>query len=138
MEQNILKTVELKTTQKRRLLLLLLQKQQRPTTAEELYEKVKPLVAINLSTVYRNLNTLTEKGILSRSISQDGKAYYSLLSQGHGHRLFCTSCNDIISIDSCPLGELQEKLEKETGYRILDHSLEFKGLCPKCLSKIDK
>lgn len=138
MEQNILKAVELKTTQKRRLLLLFLQKQQRPATAEDLYEKVKPLVAINLSTVYRNLNTLTEKGILTRSIRQDGKAYYSLPSQGHGHRLFCTSCNAVVSIDACPLGELQEKLEKETGYRILDHSLEFKGLCPKCVAKIDE
>lgn len=135
MEPNIFKTADIKSTQKRRLLLLLLQKQQRPMTAEDLYEKAKLLVSINPSTVYRNLNTLTEKGVLSRTIRQNGKAYYTFISHVHCHRLICTSCNDIISVESCPLGELQETLEQETGYQILEHSLEFKGICPECRSK---
>lgn len=133
MEQNILKTAALKSTEKRKLLLLLLQKQQRPATAEELYEKAKPLVQMNLSTVYRNLNTLTEKGILIKSVRQDGKAYYALPQKDHCHSLVCTACGQKIPIDFCPLSELEEQLEIQTGFQILDHALEFRGLCPQCL-----
>lgn len=78
MEQNILKNAALKSTKKRQLLLFLLQKQARPMTAEELHELAEPILPMNTSTVYRTLNTLTEKEILIRSVRQDGKAYYAL------------------------------------------------------------
>ena len=78
MEQNILKNAALKSTKKRQVLLLLLQKQARPMTAEELHALAEPILPMNVSTVYRTLNTLTEKKILIRSVRQDGKAYYAL------------------------------------------------------------
>ena len=70
MEQNILKNAALKSTKKRQLLLFLLQKQARPMTAEELHELAEPILPMNTSTVYRTLNTLTEKEILIRSVRQ--------------------------------------------------------------------
>lgn len=63
MEQNILKNAALKSTKKRQVLLLLLQKQARPMTAEELHALAEPILPMNVSTVYRTLNTLTEKKI---------------------------------------------------------------------------
>ena len=63
MEQNILKKAELKTTKKRQMLLFLLQKHARPMTAEELHEIANNILPMNVSTVYRTLNTLTEKDI---------------------------------------------------------------------------
>ncbi|MBQ7085289.1 MAG: transcriptional repressor, partial [Anaerotignum sp.] len=83
MEQNILKKAELKTTKKRQMLLFLLQKHARPMTAEELHEIANNILPMNVSTVYRTLNTLTEKDILIRSVRQDGKAYYSLPKKDH-------------------------------------------------------
>ena len=78
MEQNILKNDRPEIHKKRQLLLFLLQKQARPMTAEELHELAEPILPMNTSTVYRTLNTLTEKEILIRSVRQDGKAYYAL------------------------------------------------------------
>lgn len=135
MEQNLLKQAELKTTKKRQLLLFLLQKQTHPATAEELHEMAKSILPINLSTVYRTLNALTEKGILIRSIRQDGKAYYAIAKKDHAHHLLCNHCGKVIPIDTCPLSELEEKLEETTGFRITGHSLEFAGLCPQCLKE---
>lgn len=137
MEQNILKKAELKTTKKRQLLLFLLQKQARPMTAEELHETANNILPMNVSTVYRTLNTLTEKSILIRSVRQDGKAYYSLPKKDHHHRLVCHLCGKVIPIDTCPLSELEETLENKTGFRITGHSLEFTGLCPDCAEKTD-
>lgn len=135
MEQNILKKAELKTTKKRQILLFLLQKQARPMTAEELHELANNILPINVSTVYRTLNTLTEKGILIRSVRQDGKAYYALPKKDHSHRLVCDLCGKVIPIETCPLSELEETLQEQTGFRITGHSLEFTGLCPDCAKK---
>ena len=135
MEQNLLKNAALKSTKKRRLLLFLLQKQARPMTAEELHALAEPILPMNVSTVYRTLNTLTEKEILIRSVRQDGKAYYALAKKDHFHRLVCDLCGMVIPIDTCPLSELEETLRKKTGFRITGHSLEFTGLCPACAEK---
>ncbi len=135
MEQNILKKAELKTTKKRQMLLFLLQKHGRPMTAEELHEMANHILPMNVSTVYRALNTMTEKDILIRSVRQDGKAYYALPKKGHSHRLVCDLCGKVIPIDTCPLSELEENLQAQTGFRITGHSLEFTGLCPNCAEK---
>ena len=137
MEQNILKKAELKSTKKRQMLLFLLQKQARPMTAEELHEQANNILPMNVSTVYRTLNTLTDKGILVRSVRQDGKAYYALAKKDHYHRLVCDLCGKVIPIDTCPLSELEESLENKTGFRITSHSLEFTGLCPECAEKTE-
>ena len=135
MEQTILKNAALKSTKKRQLLLFLLQKQARAMTAEELHEAANAILSMNVSTVYRTLNTLTEKGILLRSVRQDGKAYYALPKKDHSHRLVCDLCGKIIPIETCPLSELEETLQAKTGFRITGHSLEFTGLCPECNKK---
>ena len=132
MEQNILKNAALKSTKKRQLLLLLLQRQARPMTAEELHELAEPTLPMNVSTVYRTLNTLTEKKILIRSVRQDGKAYYTLAKKDHSHRLICNLCGKVIPVDTCPLSELEETLQASTGFQITGHSLEFTGFCPEC------
>lgn len=138
MEQNILKNAALKSTKKRQMLLFLLQKQSRPMTAEELHEAANAILPMNVSTVYRTLHTLTEKNILIRSVRQDGKAYYALPKKDHSHRLVCDLCGKVIPIDTCPLSELEETLQEKTGFRITGHSLEFTGLCPKCVEKTEE
>lgn len=132
MEQNLLKSASLKATKKRKLLLFLLQKQQRPMTAESLFEQAQPYGPMNLSTVYRTLGALTEKGILLRSVRQDGKAYFSLPEKNHSHQLVCTFCGNTVPVAFCPLGELEESLARETGFQITDHTLSFLGVCPQC------
>ncbi|MBM6829263.1 transcriptional repressor [Anaerotignum lactatifermentans] len=132
MEESLLKSADLKATKKRQLLLSILQQENRAMTAEEVHEKATPLLAMNLSTVYRTLNTLTEKGILSKTQRKDKKAYYALEHHDHHHRLVCTVCKKTIPVDSCPLRELEEDLEQKTGFRITGHTLEFSGICPLC------
>ena len=95
MSQSILKNADLKSTKKRCLLLSILQTEDRAMTAEELLEKATPILPMNASTVYRTLNTLTEKGVLSKSLRKDGKSYFSLEKHDHHHRLVCTVCRKV-------------------------------------------
>ena len=77
-EDDILKAVNLKTTKKRILILSVLNRSIIPLTSEDILEKASKEVNINLSTVYRALNALTEKGILLKQLSNDGKTYYQI------------------------------------------------------------
>lgn len=115
MEQNILKNAALKSTKKRQVLLLLLQKQARPMTAEELHALAEPILPMNVSTVYRTLNTLTERKFSSALSGQDGKAYYSLAKKDHSHRLVCDLCGKVIPVDTCRSSELEENPATENG-----------------------
>ena len=66
--EDILKNGNLKATKHRYAILEVLERNESPVTAEDLYIKLKEQgVSISLSTVYRGLETLHEKGIVIRS-----------------------------------------------------------------------
>lgn len=135
MEETLLKAAHLKSTKKRRLLLSLLKEESHPVTVETFYEKSRPILPMSLSTIYRGLNSLEEKGIVTKIIRQDGKAYYELKKQKHNHTLVCAVCHEKIAVHDCPLQELEETLAEKTGYQITGHHLEFTGICPKCANQ---
>lgn len=130
MKDNVLKSSDLKTTKSRMAILMILEKSPVPMTAEDIYS-IKD-VHMSLSTTYRTLGTLSDKGILLKNLRQDGKTYYQINNHQHKHQLVCTLCNETIPIDDCPLTNLEESLTKQTGFTITGHSLEFSGICPKC------
>ncbi|MHB8062991.1 MAG: Fur family transcriptional regulator [Ruminiclostridium sp.] len=132
MDENIFKSIDLKTTKRRMAILLILENTSVPMTAEDIYSFVVKDVHMSLSTTYRTLGALSEKGILLKNLSQDGKIYYQKNSHQHKHQLICTLCNETIPIDDCPLTKLEENLTEQTGFTITGHSLEFSGICPKC------
>lgn len=138
MNENILKSTDLKTTKRRMAIMIVLEKSLVPMTAEEIYSIVINEVNMSLSTTYRALGTLSEKGILLKNLCQDGKTYYQINNHQHKHQLVCNSCNGVIPIDACPLTKLEENLTKQTGFTITGHSLEFFGICPKCSVLIKK
>lgn len=132
MEAEILKKSGLKSTRQRVRMLELLSEAAVPLTAEELYHTVSGETQVNLSTVYRTLGLLTEKGVLLKTPGQDGRAYYQLNNGAHRHHLICSACHEVVLIDSCPLEELGHRLSETTGYTIIGHSFEFVGICPDC------
>lgn len=136
MNEDILKSTELKNTRRRLAIIDVLEKSQSPMTAEEVYEIVTKDMKMSLSTAYRTLGTLFEKGILLKHLSSDGKTYYQINGHQHKHQLVCTLCNRVVPIDDCPLTNMEENLTKQTGFTITGHSLEFAGICPKCTGRI--
>ena len=133
--KELFKKNDIKNTQQRHMVYSLLKKRKQPISAEEIYQEISGKLdkPINLSTVYRILEVFTEKGILLKSqININGKALYEINHMEHRHHLICIKCNTISPIRGCPLEEYEHDLEKKTGYKILEHNLEIKGICPKC------
>ncbi len=138
MDNNTLKSADLKQTKKRILILSVLETASTPLTAEDIADLTSKDLKMNISTIYRALNALADKNVINKALHQDGKTYYEINNHTHRHSLLCTLCNERISIDACPLESLESHLTSETGYTITGHNLEFFGICPKCAAKKPK
>src|SRR5690554_6767832 len=93
---------------------------------------------IGLATVYRTLELLEGLGLVHRFDYGDGQSRYeiNLSSEDHyHHHLICVNCDDIGEFKDDLLDEIEEKIARETGFRVTDHCLRFFGLCQKCQSK---
>lgn len=103
-------------------------------TAEQVYlELKKGDSGINLSTVYRILNSFVEKHLVAHTrITGGTKGLYEINTHAHHHFLVCTACLRKIEIATCPLDQLEQKMACETGFQIQSHRLELYGTCPEC------
>ncbi|MDD2494128.1 MAG: transcriptional repressor [Tissierellia bacterium] len=138
MIEDLLKKALLKNTKQRHMILSIIKSEKKPVTAEEIYIKLnKNKGNINLSTVYRTLNILSEKNILLKILKEDGTASYQINDNLHNHYITCYKCHNSILIDKCPIKDFSEKISKDTGYVITGHSLQLTGLCPKCSKHVN-
>ena len=133
--ENILRQKNLRITKQRKLILETLLGCNNPISADEIYELIKEDIRVDLSTIYRNLNTLEENEILLKNTNIDGISYYQLNNEKHKHFITCTSCHKKFTIENCPVHSLEEKIEDETGFILTGHNFEFTGICPDCQRK---
>lgn len=126
----ILKQHGLKETKTRVEILELLEKES-PLSAEQIFERLKNN-KLKISSIYRNLSTFSEAGILIRTVGLDNISYYQLNKEQHLHQIHCENCGSIEVIDHGPLIEIEKDIERKTGYKITDHSFEFSGICKDC------
>lgn len=83
-------------------------------------------------TLYRNVESLKEMGLIKQIKLRDRQAYYELSYAPHHHHLICTSCG---KLEDVKVREpvLTKTFLKNHGFtRITDHSLEFFGICGAC------
>lgn len=137
MNSDVLKSASLKATKKRLMIIDIIKSEPSPITADYIYEKLSESLDINLSTVYRALNVMTEKNILIKSIHMDGKTYYQFNDHQHKHELICSMCHRSVDVEDCPFDEISKKISEKTGFVITGHSMEFTGICPSCADKLN-
>lgn len=133
--KELLKAKNLRVTKQRKQILQILEVENNPISAEEIYNKLKDLSNMDLSTIYRNLNILEDKNILLKTTNIDGISYYQLNNDQHKHFVTCNICHKKFLIENCPIHELEDSIEKETGFKITGHNFEFTGICPACQKK---
>lgn len=131
---NLLATFGVRHTRQRCAILQVLLDANVPLSAEHIHERTKEADAnINLSTVYRFVEMLADKNLVTRSFNVElGRSTFELSRPHHCHHLTCTHCGEIAVIHDCPLGDLSVSLEQETGYSITGHRVELLGICPTC------
>lgn len=132
----VIKNNGLRLTRHRKIILEEIINSKAPISAEDIYSCLKAKDDnINLSTVYRTLNTLVGKNILLKNTNLDGIAYFQLNNHKHKHFITCIKCHKKVIIEECPIDEVEKDIENETGFKIKGHSFEFTGICPQCQKK---
>jgi len=95
---NLLKTKELKATPQRISVLKELDKKTHPTLDDLYIALKKENPSMSLATVYKNLATLKEKGVVIEVNVANGKMRYDIFSKPHIH-MICLHCGAIEDID---------------------------------------
>ena len=101
--------------------------------ADELYLRARQRQhSISLSTVYRNLKTFKEQGLVKEHHFDEGcRRYESKPRRGH-HHLVCVDCGRIIEFE-CPVTEsLKAKIAEEQGFQVTEAEVYLAGRCPEC------
>jgi Fur family peroxide stress response transcriptional regulator len=102
-------------------------------SAEKIYERVKPRFPFtSLATIYKTVTLLKKMGeIMELGFVDDSNRYDGIRPYPHPH-LICLKCKKIIDPDIPALSELPQEVAQKTGYRIMNHRLDFFGICPSC------
>ncbi|WP_456431229.1 Fur family transcriptional regulator [Nitratifractor sp.] len=103
---------------------------------DEIYENVlKTHPTLSLATVYKNIVTMVEQGVLVEVPISGRKSKYELKKHEHLH-LICTECgsvtdrqmDEIISADT-------EKIARDSAFRLHGRQVNLYGVCEHCAQK---
>ena len=93
---------------------------------DELYSRVSKVdPKISIATVYRTVKLFEEAGILVKHDFKAGKARYEI-NDDHNHLIDINS-GEIVEFVDKDIEELQKKIAKKLGYKLVDHKLELYG-----------
>ena len=134
-----LKAGGFKLTPRRKAIIRLFSERDTHLTPEQVWNSLKKRFGkLGLPGVYRNLESLSECGILARVQQSDGKKHYGLCPAGnencqhphhHHHHIVCVKCGKVEDIEECALGNAI----KIKGYKVVSHFLQVNGICAGCL-----
>ena len=101
-------------------------------TADLIYDEVRKVVPkISKGTVYRNLKILREDGEISELNLSGTVSRYEGNQENHYH-FRCESCGRVYDLNEPINQELDERIAKNTGFKVKYHQLEFRGICKDC------
>ncbi len=125
-----------KLTPQRLAIVKILSRSEGHPSVEKIYEHLQDnFPTMSLATVYRNvmlmksLGEVLEIGFPDGSNRYDGNKPYT-----HPH-VICIKCKKIVDLDLDSLDEMKKEVALETNFTILNHRLDFFGICSNCMAE---
>lgn len=129
-----LNELNLRATPARVFLMKLLENSEEPLDTQEMIDYLnRKNIKTDPATVFRIVNIFTKKGITKKLQLKEGKFRYELSSRNDHHHLICENCGNIEDISDCNIESLEKDIERKKKFKVKSHSLEFFGICNKCL-----
>jgi Fur family transcriptional regulator, ferric uptake regulator len=122
----------LKDTKQRQQVYKCIKDSRYPLSAIEVYNILKD---VDLATVHRTLNTFVQINLIEWNSFLDEEKKYSLKTKKHIHIITCKKCGKTAMFDTCFIKSFEKDILKKTGYKVLEHQIQFLGLCSLCRSK---
>jgi len=121
----------LRLTTPRRLVLEALFLAEGPVSAEHLADGLK----IDVTSVYRNLETLEQHGLARHVHLGHGPGLYVLVGRGEREFISCERCGAVRTLTPEQLDPVREQIEELFGYQARFTHFPIVGLCPACLTQ---
>lgn len=119
----------LRMTGQRRIIAQVLSAAHDHPDVEEVYRRANKIDRrISLSTVYRTIKTLSEKGIIERHDFGAGRSRYEQASREHHDHLIDIETGRVIEFKNEEIEKIQKLIAKELGFRLVGHRLELFGV----------
>lgn len=113
-------------------ILALLHELHREISAQDIYLELRQREeGMGLATVYRSLEALKREGAVQVRTLASGESLYTCIHCDE-HHITCLNCGRSLSIQECPVQELETQLQQSHNFKVFYHSLEFFGLCDRC------
>jgi Fur family peroxide stress response transcriptional regulator len=101
-------------------------------SAETIYKRVRERYpTISFNTIYKNLETLEELGVVQKVNILHSGARYDMPEQPH-HHFICRRCQKIVDIFDASFRELRKPSVKESTFTIEEWTIQWTGLCAEC------
>lgn len=119
----------LRMTGQRRIIARVLSTAHDHPDVEELHRRAHAIDArISLSTVYRTIKLFASKGIIARHDFGHGRGRYEEASREHHDHLVDVDSGRVIEFSNAAIEELQERIAREHGFKLVGHRLELYGI----------
>jgi Fur family ferric uptake transcriptional regulator len=118
----------LRLTTPRRLVLEALFEADGPVSAEYLASRL----TLELTSVYRNLETLEQHGLARHVHLGHGPGLYALVGRGEREFLSCERCGAVRTVSPDQLDPVHDQIKKLFGYEARFTHFAIVGLCPAC------
>ena len=106
-------------------------------TADEVYAEVAATHPnISKATVYRNLNLLSEMGMIRKLEIPGGADRFDHICKEHCH-VKCEKCGRVFDIDIPYIDGLDNRVENRNGFELTGYDILFRGICPGCRASSD-
>ena len=88
---------------------------------------------VGLSTVYRNLQAMADRGELDAVRRSDGEVIYrKCVTDDHHHHVVCRRCGYSVEIENEDLERWTQRAARRHNFSDVTHDLEIFGLCERC------
>lgn len=104
-----------------------------PVSAEQLSGQLE----LELTSVYRNLETLERHGLVRHVHLGHGPGLYVLVGHGEREYLYCERCHRTEALDPTELDPVRSLVEERHGYRPRFTHFPLVGMCADCLARQD-
>ena len=123
-----LREAGVRITRPRRAILQILSETADHPDAMEIFKRALSLDStISLSTVYRTMKLLEDKGEIQRHAFAGGPSRFEQADGEHHDHLIDIETGDVIEFQSDRIEQLQDEIARELGYDIVHHRLELYG-----------
>jgi Fur family peroxide stress response transcriptional regulator len=125
-------------TPQRLAIVKILAKSEGHPSVENIHGEIKKdFPTMSLATVYKNISLIKSIGeVLELGFPDGSNRYDGNKPTPHPH-VICIKCKKIVDPDLHNLDEITKEVALETNFKILNHRLDFFGICSNCMAEKD-